>query len=283
VTTPDDAHLDLDALAELDEGLPSAAVAAGHQDHLASCPLCRQQLAAVRTTRALLAALPPEPMPAEVADRLDAALAGAAGTPTVVPLPPERRNRWFGRPSGAGLAAAAVVLFFLGAVVIGVTSRGGGGDTAPGGADIGALSAPEDAGPTYPIFATDATYTEANAAERVAALEQLASTGATDSNGGAATSPVRDAAQVPAQTRAMFVSSDQLLGCVAKLTAGGPAVLPVAVDFVRFTDPAQELDRSPAVAILLPRQFGSRDGVYVVGPDCATAPDQDLYLFVPAS
>lgn len=283
MTTPDPAHLDLDVLAELDEGLLPPPVAADHEAHLAGCPACREQLAAVRTTRALLAALPREPMPPAVADRLDTALAGAAATATVVPLPPERRSRWFTRPTGAGLAAAVIVLFFLGAVVIGAFDRGGDESGAPGDSDVGALSAPENAAPAYPIFATDSTYTEANAAERVAALEQLAGTGVADSRSGAPTAPVRDAGQIPAETRAMFVSADELLGCVAKLTAGGAAVLPIAVDFVRFTDPAQHLDRAPAVAILLPRQFGSRDGAYVVGPDCATAPDQDLYLFAPAS
>jgi hypothetical protein len=283
VTTYHGTHLDLETLAELDEGLLAADATATAEAHLVGCSGCREQLGAVRATRALLSALPDEPIPASVASRLDAALTGAAGTATVVPITAPRRSRWFGRPTGAGLAAAAVVAALVGAVLVPVLRNDDGTDRGATSA-LNARAPQENGGVAYPIFATDTTYTQANAAQRVSALEQLAQTGVTGDSSAEVQAPqVRDAGQVPAETRSLYVSSEQLISCVAKLTAGGPAVLPVAVDFVRFSDPKRDLDRAPAVAILLPQQFGSRDGVFVVGPDCATAPDQDLYLFAPAS
>jgi anti-sigma factor RsiW len=287
VTEPISGHFDLDRLAELDEGLLPDTEAGAAQAHLRDCLACREQLAAIRATRAVLGTLPAEPMPAAVAARLDETLAGVTGSTTVVPMLSPRPSRWFNRPSGAGLAAAAVVAALVGAVVVGASVK-----DDDGGADFGALdssgAAPE-AAPAYPVLASGVTYTEANAQSRVTALEQAADTVVTmdsDAKTGAQSSvPLREAepGDVPAETRAMFVSSEELLSCVAKLTAGGPQVLPVAVDFVRWTDPVHKLHDVPAVAIVLPGQVGDNDGVYVVGPDCATALDQDIYLFAGVS
>jgi hypothetical protein len=288
VTEPTTGHLDLDRLAEHDEGLLTDIEAAAAEAHLRDCLACREQLAGIRATRALLGALPAEPMPAAVAARIDEALAGAVGTATVVPVLADRKSRWFNRPSGAGLAAAAVVAALVGAVVVGASVKD---DDPTGDADVGALStadAPEVA-PAYPVLVTGTTYTPTNAESRVAELAELAGTSVAQDTDGGQPSALREAqpGDVPPETRSMFVSSEQLLTCVAKLTGDGSQVLPVAVDFVRFSNPAENLRRVPAVAILLPRAAGSKDGVYVVGPDCATAPDpsSSIYVFqvVPAS
>ena len=53
---------------------------------------------------------------------------------------------------------------------------------------------------------------------------------------------------------------------------------PLAVDFVRFTNPDKHLSNAPAVLILLPHQIGSKDLAFIVGPNCTTAPDQDIYF-----
>ena len=286
MTEPISGHFDLDRLAELDEGLLPETEANAAEAHLRDCLPCREQLAAVRSTRALLAALPDEPMPAAVTARLDETLAGIIGTTTVVPMLTPRPARWFNRPTGAGLAAAAVVAALVGAVVVGASVKDDGG-----GADVGALSTADgdarETAPAYPVLATGTTYTEANAEQRVAELEQLAAAEvAADTSSGVEQpllAPEVQPGDIPAETRALFVSSAELLTCVAKLAGDGPQVLPVAVDFVRWTNPASNLDAVPAVAIVLPRQVGNKDGVFIVGPDCATAPDQNLYLFTGVS
>lgn len=291
MTEPGGGHIDLDRLAEHDEGLLPDVEAAAAESHLADCRACREQLAAVRTTRALLSSLPDEPMPAAVAARLDEALAGAAATATVVPMLSPRTTRWFNRPTGAGLAAAAVVAALVGAVVVGASVKGDGGDDA-GTAALNKTTVPELAPPAYPVLATGVTYTEANAATRGKDLERLADAAAdaaelaTDGIGPTTASGVGQVVapgDIPAATRAMFVSPEELLTCVAKLTAGGPQVLPIAVDFVRWKDPGHHPRGVPAVAIVLPQQVKDSDGVFVVGPECATSPTQDIYVFAKVS
>jgi anti-sigma factor RsiW len=286
VTEPISGHVDLDRLAELDAELLSEPEAAAVEAHLHDCIVCNEQLSAIRATRSALAALPAVPMPAAVAARLEETLAGAAGTATVVPVLTPRPSRWFQRPTGAGLAAAAVVAALVGAVVVGSAVKDDGSQSGDIGA-AGALEAPERSTPAYPVFASGTVYTEANARKQVSALEDLA--GLTVDQDSSAIAPqgsvVLDAqpSDVPAATRAMFVSSEELLTCVAKLTAGGPSVLPVAVDFVRWTDPGHDLRHVPAVAIVLPQQVGTKDGLFVVGPDCTTSPTQNIYLFAAVS
>ena len=267
MTEPTTGHLDLDRLAEHDEGLLPDAEATTAESHLQGCLACRERLASLRATRALLGSLPDEPMPAEVATRIDEALAGAVGTATVVPMLSQRRSRWFNRPSGAGLAAAAVMAALVGAVVVGASVKDDSPQRDGAAGDADTFSTQEST-TSYPVLATGTTYTQANAEQRVAELEQLAAAEVVADDAGSAAQPslAREAqpGDIPAETRAMFVSSEELLTCVAKLTADGPQVLPVAVDFVRWTDPANDLHAVPAVAIVLPRQVGSKDGVFIV-------------------
>ena len=69
-------HLDADALADLDEGLLDRDHMASARAHVAGCPQCRAELAALTGVRERLAAAAEvEPMPAEVVARLDRALA----------------------------------------------------------------------------------------------------------------------------------------------------------------------------------------------------------------
>ena len=87
-------HLDADALADLDEGLLDRDHMASARAHVAGCPQCRAELAALTGVRERLAAAAEvEPMPAEVVARLDRALAEVATEPastavtrSVIPL-----------------------------------------------------------------------------------------------------------------------------------------------------------------------------------------------------
>ncbi|MFE5580385.1 hypothetical protein [Kitasatospora sp. NPDC056531] len=76
---PADAHPSVEELADLAEGLiEPAATAEALRRHLDGCAECRETVDALAEVQALLGAVEPEPMPVDVAARLDAALAEAA-------------------------------------------------------------------------------------------------------------------------------------------------------------------------------------------------------------
>ncbi|MFJ5922703.1 anti-sigma factor family protein [Kitasatospora sp. NPDC092948] len=89
---PPSEHPDLDALADLAEELLPPEQAEPLHRHLAACPSCAEDYAALCGLPELLAGVPAEPMPSEVADRLTAALAAesAARTETRAEDRPER-------------------------------------------------------------------------------------------------------------------------------------------------------------------------------------------------
>ncbi|MFJ9839032.1 hypothetical protein ACIRYZ_00945 [Kitasatospora sp. NPDC101155] len=102
---PADAHPSVEELADLAEGLiEPAGTAEALRRHLDGCAECRETVDALAEVQALLGAVEPEPMPADIAARLDAALAQAARTEaadrpqeaagtdrrTVTPAPPVR-------------------------------------------------------------------------------------------------------------------------------------------------------------------------------------------------
>ncbi|THA23223.1 hypothetical protein E6R18_30415 [Streptomyces sp. A1277] len=69
-------HPDVSEISDLTEGLLSETRAAEVREHTADCELCADVLASLEEIRDLLGELPtPEPMPADVAARIDAALA----------------------------------------------------------------------------------------------------------------------------------------------------------------------------------------------------------------
>src|SRR5437660_1048303 len=93
--------------------------------HLDHCEQCQGELSRLRTTRALLSTLPAVPMPAEVATRIDAALAAELPvTQTIVPL--GRRRRWRNGPTLAGAAAAAAVVLLVAALITGRVTHDNG-------------------------------------------------------------------------------------------------------------------------------------------------------------
>ena len=282
MSTADD-HLDLDALAAIDAGLDDAPA---REAHVRECPECSQRLAQVRSTRALLAALPDEPMPAEVAARLHAALPEDPPASTIVPAG-IRRRRWSHAPSLAGLGAAAAGVALIAAIAIGATrSSNHGGSEAGSGGTAGASSAAGTG--SFPVISSGSHYTDANAGTSVAALDSLArvphAPEASPQSAGAARTNAQDAlsfssnAPVPAALRPLYDDRTALLQCVARL-AGGPT-RPVAVDFARFTGGLRHVKNAPAIVILLPGLTSSAaDVAFIVGPKCLTDPSQDLYAF----
>jgi hypothetical protein len=265
-------HLDADALADLDEGLLDRDHVTSARAHVAGCPQCRAELAALTGVRERLAAAAEvEPMPAEVVARLDRALAGVAAEPastavtrSVIPLREPQRSsprglRW--------LQAAAVVVLILAGGAVAVSALRGSDDnndtasTAAGAADKSGREAAN--GTTYPVTASGRHWTKTTVEAEVPRLlagtlsptlppSSFSTEADTGGGGGTAEAP-RALAGVPA----------------ARL-AGGPAT-PLAVDLATF-------DGQPAAVVLLPGIGGpGRVDVWVVPPDCAQGNGQFLY------
>ncbi len=131
-------HPDQEALAELAGAADAtdSAATAEFRAHVADCAQCTADLAALRELRATLRALPPIPMPADVAARLEAALTAAAvqaapvvgATGDVVPFARPAREKLRRTPRTRefplGAAAAVVLVLAIGAVAIGLSNKG---------------------------------------------------------------------------------------------------------------------------------------------------------------
>lgn len=88
--TDHDAHPDVIEIADFAEDLLPAERAAQVRTHVGSCPQCAEVLASLQEIGTLLGDLPAaEPMPADVATRIDAALAAEADHPAETGRPPE--------------------------------------------------------------------------------------------------------------------------------------------------------------------------------------------------
>ncbi|MCC9308045.1 hypothetical protein LN042_13255 [Kitasatospora sp. RB6PN24] len=188
----DASHPDIETLADLSEDLLAPAEAAALRGHLADCPECADTLAALTEVAALLAADRVEPMPADVALRIDAALTAAQppsapsapngpSTPST-PSPagarrpaaaagpgsagPPTRNERSSRPGGARSRRRRLVLAVVGclaALGLGATglvlSRGG---SAPA-----AVSAGTPGTEQHPLAAAGPEFTAADLSEQI--------------------------------------------------------------------------------------------------------------------
>ncbi|MEU1467117.1 hypothetical protein ABZ434_02655 [Streptomyces sp. NPDC005761] len=139
-TTDTTQHPDVSEISDLTEGLLSSSRTADVQRHVDGCELCAAVHTSLQEIRDLLGTLPaPEPMPSDVADRIDAALAAEAATARVVPEAADvsretTSSEIADRPAGHARAATgpgrrparrrrrtAVLGAALGAAVIGVS------------------------------------------------------------------------------------------------------------------------------------------------------------------
>jgi hypothetical protein len=270
----DDGHVDLDSLAELDEDLLPAERADEVTTHLAGCSTCQAQHGRIRATRALLSALPADPIPASVGDRIDAALTTTAGN--VVPLTSQRRG-WRAHPTAAGAGAAAAAIALIAAIVVGTTSHHGSSDRRGPQTASGPIDAGAEASRTFPISVSDRHYTQDNAAQLVGQLLSTSPGESTATDSGATPSPA--ARRVAPALRPLHDSNRALLNCVSILNAGGPSEFPVAVDFARFTDRASVGVNKPVVVIVLPSGDPTEVRVYFVGPGCTSGSDINLYRY----
>ncbi|WUH92204.1 zf-HC2 domain-containing protein [Streptomyces sp. NBC_00433] len=102
-TTDQDPHPDVMAISDLAEGILPPEQAAEVRAHVESCAECGEVLASLREIQDLLGELPePEPMPAEVAARIDAALADEARLDAALPHVPRETSLPAQDASGPG-------------------------------------------------------------------------------------------------------------------------------------------------------------------------------------
>lgn len=282
------AHPDADALSELDAGLlDDTAEAAQLQDHVAGCRRCADLLLLLRDTHRLLAGLPAVAIPAEVAARIDAALAAettsaprtaeapVASTITAPATSPgsvtvlstarrggrsAARRRWL---PGAGAVAAGVAVLLAGAVGLGALQQRGGHSAATSRAAGAGAPHRTAAVPAAPVV-TGRDYTPATLDDGVRSLLAAGSTpkrtpaplfehSPGQSDRGSAVQPVDPALNRLRQPAALGA-------CVAEL-AGNPRIAALAVELARFQG-------RPAAVVVLPDPDPAKVRAWVVGPAC---------------
>ena len=287
-------HLSLDALAELQEGIAENADAL--RRHLDGCAVCRKRAGQLHASRALLSTLPADPMPAEVAARIDTALAAeAASATTFAPggniVPMRGRRTWMRGPNLAAAAAGVAVLALASALVIG-HNRGSKSPTEsadksvgrnPAGAPLAGANPPE-----LKQWQTGANYTTTNRAGLVSGLvlgnpppfPTPAPSTASSPVGGAGPRPSPGATvtfSAPGNPTPASFSRDDLrdpataIAC-ATLLAAHP-VLPLAVDYAKY-------DGVSAVILVLPglQHPEAQLSVYVIRSTCSDSAT-DLSVF----
>jgi hypothetical protein len=280
-------HVDEQTLAAYREGLLPPRKAARIAAHLPECPRCAEidaQLAAVTT---ILASTPAPPMPASVAQRLDAALAAEiaaasqpAASPAGAPVTGERAGRLdgpggrdgTGRRRGAGSARAPWPLpLRLAAVAAAVVVVAGGGyaiahTVLAGNSAVSSSSASEAAPASVPSAA--GRVPEAAPGAAIGAGLPLVASG-TDYRGGQLPAQVGAvlkrypaAALAPGHVKASptvpVAAFPRLAACVAHV-AGGQR--PRLVDIARYGG-------QPAAVIVVPVPGTATVRVSVAGPGC---------------
>ncbi|MFD8708022.1 anti-sigma factor family protein [Kitasatospora sp. NPDC059648] len=282
---PADAHPSVEELADLAEGLVEPDRAAALHRHVDGCAECRETADALAEVQALLGAAAPEPMPADVAARLDTALAetartdqhgtaaGAAERPRRAPATPVRAVPPSAAPpsrpgssSGPGRsrprrrrfavllgAAAALAAFGLGGALL-LDHSENSGTSAASAASAASAGAPEDRSARTPHLAGPGTvYREDQLATQVQQL--LARSGAEP--GLRATGPARSDAAPAEGARPEFSGPASPAAC----RAPAPGT-PLATDRGSYQG-------SPVEVLVYPA--ADRPGlvdVYLRAPDC---------------
>jgi hypothetical protein len=292
VSTPSP-HLDLDALADALAGEGSATDA----DHLAGCGDCAARLDELRAADAVvldrLTGLARPPLPADVAARLDAALAAEEPLAQAQPAPPAQHHapsvtalparRARALPSWLPAAAAAVlVIGGGGAVVSQLGGTSGGSESTASSAAGGAAESAEGATAELLLTASGTDWADPQAPgtalpvvlggqARRLSLDEGAPQAQAEAESEAQDAPAPAAAPLPDEL-ARLRTREGLDACLSSLLAEqGPGVQPLAVDFAGY-------DGQPALAVVLPDPEPASAAVYVVGSDCSAA-DPDLLLF----
>ena len=262
------AHLDYDTLADLAEGLLPDTRAASADAHLAGCAECRDRSAEIADVTRLLTEAPMPPMPAELASRIDQAIAAeAASSGPVVSLDSRRGRR---RIRILSAAAAAVVVVGGGAVV---------------GHSLLTGSVTSDSGSAQSQPIQDRTGSPA--AKRQPAPNALKGSGGGAAGTGGGYLALRSGTDYTASGLGRQLSgqlaqgdsrtteelaTEQLSGCVRRVTQGR---MPLLVDIARY-------EGRPATVIVLPGTDSGRFDVWIVRPACSES-DPAVIKHTPAA
>jgi hypothetical protein len=275
------AHLSLDELADLDEGIGDESGVA--RSHLDGCAACRERAGTLRASRALLSALPAEPMPAAVAERITAALAAEpppVRAATVVPLSTSRR--WWRNPNVAAAAAGIAVVGLATALIVG---RGSSNDTAGTAARAPSLdkNAAGSAVPPLKQWESGADYTKATIPRLVPHLVLGDPPPLSATVGGDAPVPrptTTSATVLGTSGRPTFdlqsLRTPQSLTACAGVLNDGTAIRPLAVDYALY-------DGKAAVLLVLPDQRHPETtlDVWVVRSVCSDSAADLVFVTVP--
>jgi anti-sigma factor RsiW len=243
-------HLDYDTLADLAEGLLSESRAASADAHLASCAECQDRSAEISDVSRLLAETPAPPMPAELASRIDAALAAEAATSgPVVSLEAHRHRR---RLRVLSVAAATAVVVGGGALVgysvlngSVSTDSGSGSAQSPALQDRTGSAKAKPPGSETLQGARGYSTVESGTNYTAAGLGRQVSTQLT---------PNADGKRAALTTQA-------ITSCVQSVAKGKR---PLLVDIASY-------EGRPATVIVLPGTDANRVDVWVVVPSCSPA------------
>ena len=273
-------HLDLDTVADLDADLLAQDEAAAARAHLADCTQCSQELARLRTTRALLSTMPTESMPQDVTARVETALRHEQEAPaprgTVVPI---GRRRW-NSAAVAGAAAGIAIIGLIAAVALGSIRSGNHGSSSGSTADRagGAGSALSRAPESVKRWATGRNYTAGSLAGLVPPLV-VGTPPATGGGAQTAAPPVSS----PATGAGRGYTIDQLRSSPAavidcgRILGGGTAAAPLAVDFAKY-------DGKPAAIFVLPTAGHPESlDVWVVRSTCSASSLDYYFRRIPRS
>jgi hypothetical protein len=287
-------HVDAESLALCAEGLLSGRRSARIRSHVASCPECAAAQARLTEVPALLARVPPPPLPPGIAARLDAALSAeaarrAAPDPVTEQDRPAPARRPDARPRPAGprgprlrLPVAARVLAAAGVVVIagGVSyvvahssssSPASSGNSAAAPAPVSgpdrhsAANAPGAGQGTVSQF----TVRQSGTSYRTGTFAAQAA-GLLDTSSASLNRPGKVSGGLSRRA-----PSSSLIGCVDKV-AGAVAV---RAGEVKLVDQAR-YQRRPATVIVVQAAAAQPGVVYVAGPRCS-ASDADILARAP--
>ncbi|NVI92677.1 anti-sigma factor [Actinomadura sp. BRA 177] len=240
------AHYDYDILADLAEGLLEDDEAASVNAHLDTCAECRELSADLADVSRILAEAPVPSMPAELADRIDTAIAAESMHSATVVSMEQRRGRRHWRILSA--AAAAVIVVGGGATVGTMALDGVNGDH--GKASTPAQDNPDQSGPENGMAPNAAAPAAAFTVARSGTDYRAGTLGAQIDRLLADTQQLRAASGPP---------SAQLKGCVNGVTHGQA---PALVDTAKY-------EGTPATVIAVHGDISGKWNIWVVGTDCS--------------
>ncbi|MCW2919668.1 MAG: hypothetical protein JWN52_7736 [Actinomycetia bacterium] len=244
------AHLDYETLADLAEGLLDDEQAASANDHLVDCTECLDRSADLADVSQLLADAPVPPLPIELAERIDAAIAAEASrSPTAVSGRPRRRRNL----QLLSAAAAALVAVGGGALVGRELLHS---SMSPDYTKSQAAQNPEDSSADRAASSAPQKFAAGQRAPASGSYRLIAS--GTDYKGATLSSQVGTVLKSTGSPTA--VSAVGLEECVVQIAKGED---PVLVDRARYNG-------QDAMVIVLRGNGPHVLDVWVVGPKCST-------------